>query len=325
MSALAPVLRAGGQWLSELLEQTEQRLQAIATRHRPPVSSHVASTLSAGGKRLRPILVFLSAGDGPRRQAIVRAGAAVELLHMATLVHDDVLDRATLRRGRATVYSNAGREAATASGDLLFSCAFAELVATQSPEAVRVLSWASAGLARGELMQRSDAWSTAVTLRRYMERCELKTGRLFEAACRLGAIFGAPTQSLSDALGRFGSRLGLAFQIFDDVLDVTGSADHTGKHRGTDLLDGTVTLPLLLALNSGASHGELDIRSVRGNSQRARKLCDRIAATGALEQARRRARGYLDEAKEVLERSGLPQEHRSRLELVCDQLESQYA
>ena len=118
------------------------------------------------------------------------AGAAVELLHMATLVHDDVLDAAELRRGRPTVFAEAGRSAATATGDLLFSRAFAELAATGSEDAVRALSTASSALARGELMQRADAWDENVTPERYLERCRLKTASLFEASCRLGALFG---------------------------------------------------------------------------------------------------------------------------------------
>src|SRR4051794_19544262 len=156
------------------------------------------------------MLVFICAGEG-ESDALVRAGAAVELLHTATLVHDDVLDRAALRRGRPTVFSSGGADAATAVGDFLFSRAFAELVATGDDGAVRALALASSALASGELMQREDAWSPVVTRERYLERCELKTARLFEAACRLGAVLGAPGPSAADALGAFGSRVGVAF------------------------------------------------------------------------------------------------------------------
>ena len=152
------------------------------------LGQHAGGTLAAGGKRLRPMLVFLCAGEPDER--LVAAGAAVELLHMATLVHDDVLDGAELRRGRPTVFADGGRGAATATGDLLFSRAFAELAATGSDDAVRALSEASSALARGELMQRADAWSEDVTPERYLERCRLKTASLFEASCRLGALFG---------------------------------------------------------------------------------------------------------------------------------------
>ena len=189
LAQLAPVLSAGGPGLSRLLGLCERRLLEIAEGHGETLGRHAISTLEAGGKRLRPMLVFLCAGE-EGGDAAVRAGVAVELLHMATLVHDDVLDRAALRRGRPTVVKRAGRAAATATGDFLFSRAFAELALTRDAEAVRVLSSASSALARGELLQRADAWSDSVTPERYLERCRLKTARLFEAACRLGAILG---------------------------------------------------------------------------------------------------------------------------------------
>ena len=241
---LGAVLSAGGEALARLLERTESRLALVAESHGAELGAHARGTLAAGGKRLRPVLVFLCGqGDDER---LVAAGAAVELLHMATLVHDDVLDAAELRRGRPTVFAAAGRPAATATGDLLFSRAFAELAATGSDDAVRALSTASSALARGELMQRADAWDEDVTPERYLERCRLKTASLFEASCRLGALFGG-RPDLAGALGSFGEQVGLAFQMLDDVLDVSGPPERTGKPRGADLLDGTVTLPLILA------------------------------------------------------------------------------
>jgi geranylgeranyl pyrophosphate synthase len=244
---LSAVLTAGGAELAEQLERTEQRLTQVAAGHGDELRRHAERTLTAGGKRLRPVLVFLCAPEPDER--LVAAGAAVELLHMATLVHDDVLDGAELRRGRATVFADGGRAAATATGDLLFSRAFAELAAAGSEAAVAALSAASSALARGELMQRADAFSEEVTPERYLERCRLKTASLFEASCRLGALFGGRPE-LAGALGAFGERLGVAFQVLDDVLDVAGPPERTGKPRGADLLDGTVTLPLILARRS---------------------------------------------------------------------------
>ena len=142
---LGAVLSAGGPALARLLERTETRLAEVAKGHGTELAAHATGTLAAGGKRLRPVLVFLcgsraEGGGGNDDERLVAAGAAVELLHMATLVHDDVLDAAELRRGRPTVFAQAGRPAATATGDLLFSRAFAELAATGSREAVRTLS-----------------------------------------------------------------------------------------------------------------------------------------------------------------------------------------
>jgi geranylgeranyl pyrophosphate synthase len=322
---LAAVLEAGGEELRERLERTELRLAKLAEGHGAALAGYAGSTLSAGGKRLRPTLVFLCAGDGGSEKDLVRAGAAVELLHMATLVHDDVLDRADLRRGRATVFAGGGRGAATATGDLLFSRAFAELTAAGSEGAVRVLSLASSALARGELLQRADAWAADVPVERYLERCELKTARLFEAACALGALLGAPGSAAVEQLGAFGSRIGVAFQILDDVLDVSGPPERTGKPRGTDLLDGTVTLPLILAREREPALRELDLREAVTNAEEAAEVCDRIAETGALELARDRALAHVGAAKRSLAELPLTGDQRHALELVADGVVERYA
>ena len=320
---LSAVLDAAGPGLRPLIERAERRLEEAATSHGDGLGRHAAGTLAAGGKRLRPMLLFICADD-TRSEDVVRAGAAVELLHMATLVHDDVLDRAPVRRGRPTVFSEGGALAATATGDLLFSRAFTELSATGSPDAVNALSLASSALARGELIQRADAWAPALTRERYLERCELKTARLFEAACRLGAILGAPGPDAAGPLAAFGSRIGVAFQIFDDVLDVSGPAERTGKPRGTDLLDGTVTLPLIVARQRDPSLAGLDIRSAVTGPEEAVAVCDRIAATGALDECRREALSHVEAAKGELGALQLGERQRSALELVADGVVARY-
>ena len=259
------LVEAGGAHVPGLMQRLETRLEELATSHGDVLATHAGATIRAGGKRLRPLLVFLAAGDSATaNDGVVRAAVAVELIHSATLVHDDVLDAAPLRRGRPTVVATAGRDIATATGDLLFSRAFAELARNGRADEVRVLSDASSGLARGELLQREDAWNVDVTQERYLHRCDLKTARLFEAACCLGALEGGGE---ADALGDFGRRIGLAFQLLDDVLDVSGPAERTGKHRGTDLLDGTVTLPLILARERDPELARLDLRAVRTPEQ----------------------------------------------------------
>jgi geranylgeranyl pyrophosphate synthase len=317
---LGAVLAAGGPELAGLLERTEARLAEVAAAGGPGLAGHAGGTLSAGGKRLRPILVFLCA-DGDGGESLVAAATAVELLHMASLVHDDVLDGAALRRGRPTVFADGGRLAATATGDLLFARAFAELGGAESAEAVQALSAASSVLPRGELMQRADAWSPDVTPERYLERCRLKTASLFEAACRLGALLGGRPR-LSAPLGRFGERVGLAFQMLDDVLDVAGPPERTGKPRGADLLDGTVTLPLILA--RGRDEG---LRSLERplDPERAASICDRIAASGALDQAREQALTHVADAKRSLHEMELPGDRRHALELVADGVVARYA
>ncbi|HEV2075983.1 MAG TPA: polyprenyl synthetase family protein, partial [Thermoleophilaceae bacterium] len=325
-AALPPVgaiLAAGGPELAGLMERAERRLAEIAESHGTALERHAALTLSAGGKRMRPLLVFLCAG-GTATAPVVSAAVSVELLHMATLVHDDVLDRAELRRGRPTVFTAGGRAAATATGDFLFSRAFAELASTGSSAAVRALSTASSALARGELMQRADAFADDLTADRYLERCTLKTARLFQAACYLGALLGGLSEPQAEALAAYGTSIGLAFQILDDVLDVEGPVERTGKHRGTDLLDGTVTLPLILARERDPGIAALDLRSIAGPAEAAR-VCEQIAATGALGESRRRALAHVDEAKGKLRGASLGEHSVRVLDLVADGVVERYA
>jgi geranylgeranyl pyrophosphate synthase len=209
---------------------------------------------------------------------------------------------------------------ATATGDLLFSRAFAELADTGRPEAIRVLSDASSALVQGELLQREDAWRVTVSRERYERRCALKTARLFRAACELGALAGGGDTEL---LGDFGDRIGLAFQLLDDVLDVSGPAERTGKHRGTDLLDGTVTLPLILARERDPALAALDLRAVRTPEQ-AENVCDAIAATGALETARDTALTMVADAKAQLPALAAASQQ-AALELVADGVVDRYS
>jgi geranylgeranyl pyrophosphate synthase len=317
------VLRAGGEHLTVAMERVERRLAELGDGCGATLARHATATIAAGGKRLRPLLVFLAAGaEEPPAAAmdrLVRAAAAVELIHSASLVHDDVLDGAALRRGEPTVVARAGRVVATATGDLLLSRAFAELAAGGELADVRALSAASSALAAGELLQRADAWNVAVPLERYLHRCELKTGSLFEAACRLGAL---AADGPAEQLAVFGRRIGLAFQLLDDVLDVSGPAIRTGKARGTDLLDGTVTLPLILAREADPALLAVDLRGVRTPAQ-AEELCERIAATGALEQARGRALAVVEEARAALPE--LPPAQRRALDLVAQGVVERYA
>jgi geranylgeranyl pyrophosphate synthase len=319
------IVHAGGPHVLPLLGRVEDLLRDVAAGHGEVLAEHAGSTIAAGGKRLRPLLVILASagGDG---DGLVRAATAVELVHSATLVHDDVLDVAPLRRGRPTVFASAGRAAATQTGDLLFARAFALLAANDDPEQVRALSDAGSALARGELLQRADAFDATISLDRYLRRCELKTARLFEAACILGALEGGAQDGRAgsaEALREFGRRIGLAFQILDDVLDVAGPAERTGKHRGTDLLDGTVTLPFILARERDPQLGALDPRAVTTPEQ-AEGVCDRIAATGALDEARAAALEHVEAAKAVVP-SGLPDRERAALLLVADNVVARYS
>jgi geranylgeranyl pyrophosphate synthase len=314
------VLDAAGTWLPRGMAAVEERLGALTAGHGPALADDAGATLAAGGKRLRPLLVLLSAGPAGG-EAAIRAATAVELVHMATLVHDDVLDGAPLRRGVPTVAARSGRERAVATGDLLFSRAFAELGTNGGERQVELLSATAVALAHGELAQRRDAYDTSITRERYLERCGLKTARLFECACMLGrAVEGAVEEP---ELAGFGREIGLAFQLLDDVLDVTGPPERTGKARGTDLLDGTVTLPLIVAREQDPELARLDLRGL--DERAAETVCDRIAATGAPEAVRELARERVEAAKRWLEAARLSGEERELLSLVADGVVERYS
>ncbi len=281
--------------LADYLAAVEELLDRSVAGHPGLVAEVGAQALSAGGKRLRPMLTFLSAPaeDPPS----VVAGAAVELVHMATLVHDDLIDGARVRRGQAAAWTAYGVDAARATGDYLFARAFSELAGRGEVAAVSVLAEASLALARGEAMQRRQQHDPATTVDAYLERCALKTGKLFEAACVLGGGSGA-----------YGRLLGVAFQIVDDILDCAGDTLQTGKIPGTDLRDGTPTLPLLLA-----AEVDDDVRDAIAGGPLEGVLI-RVAASGALERSRSVALDYVDAAKESL----LDPPHRLELETLAD-------
>jgi geranylgeranyl pyrophosphate synthase len=318
-ASVAAIVAAAGPQIPPLLGRVEERLTALARGHGPVLAGYAGATIAAGGKRLRPLLVLLAAGPVAAESEgdVVAAATAVELVHSATLVHDDVLDAAPLRRGVPTVWATGGREMAIATGDLLFSRAFSELVATGSVAAVRTLSHAGSALAEGELLQRQDAWDVKVSVERYLHRCELKTARLFEASCRLGALAAGAGEEVVDGLGAFGRGIGLAFQILDDVLDVAGDPASTGKHRGTDLLDGTVTLPLILARKRHGELSRLDLRTIVTPEQ-AEAVCGQIVVTGAAADATGRALRTVTAAKEGLAGLELEDGQRLALDLVAD-------
>jgi geranylgeranyl pyrophosphate synthase len=330
VDGLDAIMRRGGEGLRRRMERTERHLEQVTAQAGTPLASLANAMVVAGGKRLRPLLVVLaaeSAGGPPDtidgEERLVRAAVAVELVHSATLVHDDLIDGALLRRGHPTVAAVAGRQMAVATGDLLFSRAFAELARNEDAAQLCALSQASSALAEGELLQREDAYAWQVAVGRYLKRCELKTAALFEAACRLGALTAVEgSNSLADALGAFARRIGLAFQMLDDVLDVSGPVERTGKSRGTDLLDGTVTLPFILARQREEELAALDLAGL-GGAEQAEALCERIAATGALDEARERALEVVAGAKAALP-AILPDGRSALLDLVADAVVERY-
>jgi geranylgeranyl pyrophosphate synthase len=279
------------------LEELEERLQATVSSHPGLVEQVGSESVRAGGKRLRPLLIYLVSED---REQALRCSVAIELVHTATLVHDDLIDSATMRRGRPTAWHAHGDWAARTTGDYLFARGFAVLSEGRDLEGVRILSDACLALVRGEALQWQQRYRADTPVEAYFERIALKTGKLFEAACLLG--------SRDPRLGRFGLLLGTAFQIADDILDCTGETLETGKVPGTDLREGTPTLPLLLAARADeVVHAALAGGPLEG-------VLLRVAQTGALERSRTVALDYATRARQALNGSF----RRAELESLAD-------
>lgn len=282
------------------MDLVEQRLEVVALEPPGRLGAACAATLSAGGKRVRPLLTLLCARtDSELGEPLARAAAAVELLHMATLVHDDVLDDAELRRGRPTVAKEFGLDVAVSAGNFLLARAFSELAGTGDAAAVAALSIAAVGLSEGEVLQRDQ--TRVVTLARadYERRCERKTADLFAVSCRLGACLSGAGEASVAALTEYGRLIGLAFQVFDDILDCSGDEADTGKRLGADVRDGTITLPLLFTLEAEPGLGELLARDDLSTEEVATVLRT-VAHSGALPRARAVAMRYIEDASGVL-------------------------
>jgi len=286
----------------EVVEGVEQRLVAVAERAPKKLMEPSLAALTSGGKRLRPLLLALSAGMGkPEAEALLKAATAIEVLHTATLIHDDIVDQAATRRGEPTTVAEYGREIAVATGDYLFAECFSDLARIRDPRLVRAFSEASEGLAAGELEQyRAD--SASVDLEAYLEHIRKKTAGLFKAACVAGGSLGGLSIRQVDALAGYGQALGLAFQMSDDVMDLVGKPGLMGKGIGTDLVEGTVTLPVIFAMQEGDAE---IIRRVLVTPAPGPDLLEAgieaVLATDAIDKTEAWARGEIDAALQDLE------------------------
>jgi geranylgeranyl pyrophosphate synthase len=262
----------------------------------------------------------LSANLGePERGDLLRAATAIEVLHTATLVHDDIVDRAESRRGAPTTVSRYGREVAVATGDYLFAETFSELAGIGDPRLIRAFAEASEGLAAGELEQyRADG--ATVDVEAYLEHVRKKTAGLFKAACVAGGTLGGLSLKQIDALATYGQALGIAFQMSDDIMDLVGKPGLMGKGIGTDLVEGTVTLPVIFALREGDAE---TIRRVLAAPHPSPELLEAgieaVLATDAVSRTEEWARGEIEAGIEGL--GLLPQRpEREFLEVVASEV-----
>ncbi len=263
------------------------------------VSQVAEYIISAGGKRLRPALVLLSAGAlGYRGTRHHELAAIVELIHTSTLLHDDVVDESDLRRGRETANALFGNAASVLVGDFLYSRTFQMMVEIGNMRVMSVLSDATNIIAEGEVLQLMNCHDADVDEERYLQVIRYKTAKLFEAASRLGAIIGGADAETEQRLADYGTHLGTAFQLIDDVLDYSGAEGETGKHLGDDLAEGKPTLPLIHVLTHGTRAQRDCVRSAIENGGRDDfpAVLAAIHDTGALEHTKKQAKVEADRA-----------------------------
>src|SRR5262245_14497999 len=217
--------------------------------------------IGGGGKRLRPALLLLTAGaTGYRGTDQHTLAAVIEMIHTATLLHDDVVDESQLRRGHATANAEFGNAASVLVGDFLYSRAFQMMVGVARMRVLEILAETTNAIAEGEVLQLINAGDADLDETAYLNVIQRKTARLFEAAARIGAVLGGAAPNVEDALARYGMHLGTAFQLVDDILDYSGNADAIGKNVGDDLAEGKMTLPLIRALAMGTPEEAAVIR-----------------------------------------------------------------
>jgi geranylgeranyl pyrophosphate synthase len=286
----------------ETVDEVEGLLAGVGERAPAALVEPALEALTSGGKRLRPLLLVLCARMGePDRQDLLRAVTAIEVLHTATLIHDDIVDKAESRRGIPTTVARYGREVAVATGDYLFAEAFSELAVIADPRLVRAFSEASEGLAAGELEQYRANGAT-VDVESYLEHIRKKTAGLFKAACVAGGTLGGLSLRQIDSLATYGQALGIAFQMSDDIMDLVGKPGLMGKGIGTDLAEGTVTLPVIFALRESDA---ATIRRVLAAPNPSPELLEAgieaVLATDAVARTEAWARNEIDSALEGLE------------------------
>ena len=258
----------------------------------PLVNQIAEYIISAGGKRIRPVLVLLMANAwGVRSTHHHQLAAVVEFIHTATLLHDDVVDESSLRRGRETANALFGNAASVLVGDFVYSRAFQMMVSIDDMRVMRILADATNVIAEGEVLQLLNMHDPDVTEERYLQVIRSKTAKLFEAAAEIGALVAGASDSGIAAAAEYGRSIGTAFQLVDDVLDYSGNAATTGKNIGDDLREGKPTLPLIYLMEHGTAAQRTLVRSCieTGDEQHFDEILSLITSSGALEYTTQRA------------------------------------
>jgi octaprenyl-diphosphate synthase len=258
--------------------------------------------ISAGGKRLRPSILLLMCGAlGYQRADRFNLAAVIEFIHTATLLHDDVVDESSLRRGRATANEIFGNPASVLVGDFMYSRAFQMMVETRQMRIMEILAEATNIIAEGEVMQLVNMHDASLDEANYLRVIRSKTAKLFEASTRIAAILAETSPEVEQACADYGQALGTAFQVIDDVLDYDGSVAEMGKNLGDDLREGKSTLPLIIAMQRGTPEQCAVIRHAieHGEVERIQEIIDIVRSTGALDATRAAAAAEAQRAIEA--------------------------
>ena len=259
--------------------------------------------ISAGGKRLRPIITILAGKSlGYDHDKLYSLAAMVEFIHTSTLLHDDVVDESELRRGRKTANNLFGNAAAVLVGDFLYTRAFQLMVGSGSMKILEVMADATNIIAEGEVMQLMNIGNTDITETEYVQVIQYKTAKLFEAAAQVGAILAGADESQEQALKEYGMHVGTAFQIIDDILDYSGDTAEIGKNVGDDLAEGKPTLPLIYLMQQGNEQAAADVRHALQNADRSyfEKIHHHVIHSDALVYSTEQARIAVEQATACL-------------------------
>jgi octaprenyl-diphosphate synthase len=286
------------------LEATDSFIYTELQSHIPLINELIQYILSCGGKRIRPLLVLLSSkAFGHENDKHINLAAAIELIHTATLLHDDVVDNSSLRRGHKTAHAIWGNEASVLVGDFLYSRAFQLIVRLQNLQIMNIFADATNLIAEGEVLQLVNCNDPDTTEASYYDVIQRKTGKLFEVSSQLGpALSGACTPHEFNAMQHYGMNLGIAYQLIDDALDYSATADVMGKNMGTDLAEGKPTLPLIHALRQGSPAEIAVIREAieTGSCDKLDSILGIIESTGAIEYTASAAKMHAREANLAL-------------------------
>jgi octaprenyl-diphosphate synthase len=286
-------------FLDQVASTLAEQIQAFD----PEIAHYAQYALTNQGKQLRPVLVALSAGAaGEMNESLVTVAAIIEMVHLATLVHDDIMDEAELRRRRPTLAAHWGNQVSVLVGDCLFAHAVKLAASFPTPDVCRAVASATNTVCAGEILQTQQRRNIEFSRREYFKVLQMKTAELFALSCELGAALSGASPADRGALRRYGLALGTAYQIYDDCLDLFGSEAAVGKSLGTDLTNGKLTLPILVTLENATSEDQRELNECIQNWDPASlpKVLEMLERYEAQAEARIITHGYLDEARRAL-------------------------